>query len=109
MNEMIKFTKGPWKISPLIPNQGGRLISALEGTNNFFYVCDVHSVQDWKKSRTDIIEDKEKTMANADLIAASPDLYEALYLLVSRATASEEKMSCFIKAKKALAKARGES
>lgn len=92
-----KFTKGPWFIdSKLIV--GPRIDS--DGQDNGFIseVCDASLSIGNKK-------------ANANLIAAAPDLYEALQRLVnvtSEIAPDVQGANVFTDARAALAKARGE-
>ena len=86
---MSKHTLGQWKLHDMESN-------IIVG-NDHITIADVNA-----RNKT-----QEENQANAQLIAAAPDLLEACKDLVSRATMSEETMSIFIKAKQAIKKAEG--
>ena len=87
-----KFTPGPWEMA--YQDQHGQLI--VRGKHIEVATCWHHSVGAIEK----------EMHANAHLIAAAPELYEALEYVM---TAHGEQLSdAFEKAQAALAKARGE-
>lgn len=60
-----KFTPGPWRYSKALPN----LIECREGRKQYLYtVCQLGEGSGWSKNKE----------ANAALIAAAPEMYEAL-------------------------------
>jgi len=89
---MTKWTKGPWVISKhcstLVLNEDGRSIATTGGY----------------QSNTEITLHENE--ANAHLIAAAPDMYEALKEILS---GYDVPNSACVSAHKALAKADGES
>ena len=97
----IKFTPGPW----LIAGESATFVYALgpEGTNVFW--CDVQAAGRERASRDELI-------ANAHLIAAAPELYEALESArtwVDECGAQAGLQAILDEIDAALAKARGES
>jgi hypothetical protein len=106
----LKTTPGPWVIQT--PEQIGYKPSIGTSTNladpNYCTVCDVRGPGiEYKTPSTE-------GEANAHLIAAAPEMYEALQLLYIDALAdlrmeeSEIKGGTLLLAKTALSKARGE-
>lgn len=93
------FTKGPWMIAP----ESGTFVYALgpQGTNVFW--CDVQAAGKERAS-------SKECAANTHLIAAAPELYEALEQAVTSMLDSGHSGSSVVvkSAKAALAKARGE-
>jgi len=86
----IKWTKGPWVFDEhdnLIADGGNLKVRGISIPNGYA---------------------KEETTANMHLIAAAPDLYEALDTLASTLDSSGMKLIT-VDAHAALAKARGES
>ncbi|MDH0368005.1 hypothetical protein [Brucella anthropi] len=101
------FTPGPWKTS------NGTDIFPVADTEGWFYIadCDPSNVP---LSREDDGMIYAQAKANARLIAAAPDLYEALFRLsVDCKLAGLEEQAgfdCWLKmADEVLAKARGEA
>jgi hypothetical protein len=63
----MKHTKGPWYVSPEIKT--GIYADTEDGT---VYVCDMPEFVDW-----------ETRLANAKLIAAAPEMLEALEYIIA--------------------------
>ena len=88
-----KWTKGPWHVE----------VGTEDGDWGDIYVCHKGTVC----PETTVVNFGDPTIedaANAHLIAAAPEMYEAL-----RAVDAWENPSCFEKVRAALKKARGES
>lgn len=81
----MSYTPGPWKVDRPYIRGAGRVIASLE-------------------SGHDEVEDA----ANAQLIAAAPELYEALENLMDFLFHGKKDRQMILKASAALAKARGE-
>jgi hypothetical protein len=88
-----EFTPGPWKIVE------DRVPSSLEVFGGTTAICEC-----WRRANP------ETETANAHLIAAAPDMYEALEKLRDRyvQVIGNEGIECYV-ANAALAKARGEA
>lgn len=100
MSSEAKFTKGPW--------------SAESPYSTMFMIVDgqqqaIAEIQCGTDEHSDYVAD-EKEQANAHLIAAAPELYAALCdtMLILEANGVRFGESAQAKARKALAKARGE-
>jgi len=120
--ENAKFTKGPWKSGVLVDDDGVKMSPQAIGE----YVIELikHGRSDWfslvvgEKSdgkRYDIchVGNGGDSLHNAHLIAASPELYKALQLLIDYSPQNpyemeEEEEKLWLMADKALKKARGE-
>lgn len=106
-----KFSPGPWHIGPYYLDDAGHREIAIQAANGRGGVCTPASVV----LQFPHIEGMQE--ANAHLIAAAPDLYEALEALVETAVAEvNEKggaggshLARLTDARAALSKARGES
>lgn len=88
----MEYTKGEWKIKPI----GG-------GITPFIYEI---------RGNSEEFIGRAKTLANAHLIAAAPDMYEALQTLSEQLTGanisfSQDMFDAKRNARKALAKAEG--
>lgn len=71
-----KHTPGPWTVGTMVNNDGGVSIVSDEDR-----VCSVDAIGDFPRGKGWKHEDAERD-ANARLIAAAPDLLEALRYLV---------------------------
>ena len=94
-----KWTPGPWITSG--PTQGksaGQWTEVLTDTDDVCDVVEICTLPPWEI-------DLEEKNANAQLIAAAPDLYEALSLILDLGIAMPGPL--FNKSIRALAKARG--
>ena len=93
------FTKGPWRMVSRIPGSN-QIVGVVSGD---VLVCKLST------------RPREQSMRDACLIAAAPDLYEALYRALlwiawpSEETSKRTKQSVMDQAHAALAKARGEA
>jgi len=96
-----KFTQGPWSFE-YDGNSMFLEIDAYRG-DDVFTVCEIETWIDEP--------DNSEVLANANLIAAAPDLYDALEKLMSWQVThvNEWHNSAYDNAVRALAKARGES
>lgn len=94
MTTETKHTPGPWHVVE------GRLPGSLEIFSNKTAVAEL-----WRRA------DVQKEMANASLIAAAPELLEALSLIVESADKNQAAIidAFLVAAKKAIAKATGET
>ena len=81
----MSHTPGPWKVDRPYIRGAGRAIASLESWHN--------EVED---------------AANAHLIAAAPELYEALENLIDFLFHGKKNCQAILRAKAALAKARGD-
>jgi hypothetical protein len=104
---MTKFTKGPWEYDTCLADHGNKstpIYSEADGADADLYepVCII--------PHDDITEaGYEQVKANAHLIAAAPDLYEALYKMSQYPDVRQYVGSVIHDiALNALAKARGE-
>lgn len=88
-----KFTPGPWMVSDEVHGKG-------EGIVHIKAKYEEIAVS-WRNA---INGDYDEFLANAHLIAAAPDLYEALSLLLSQI---DPWLAGYQEAEQALAKARG--
>lgn len=78
---MAKHTKEPWEIgTPNIPHPDEAVGKTVGIVAEHFTVADVY----------DDFEDPEQAKANARLIAAAPDLLEALRMVLDRWTFSND-------------------
>lgn len=92
-----KFTKGPWRVYWMRPNIKGEPYQIIGAGGE--------RITRWGA----FIKPSQPTaVANAHLIAASPDLYEALVVCREAIVNQEGFGSAWPKIKAALAKARGE-
>lgn len=105
-----KWTSGPW----VVEECGGAEHDKSRFENGAYQVfsndCNYHAVADCSCNHT--CRDEGECMANANLIAAAPELYEALEDLFKEITADEYKSSLrpeLAQAARALSKARGEA
>ena len=105
----VKFTPGPWVIDPCTRPAEVCTIHHTSHENGFVYVRG--ELGYWGA-------DKEENMANAHLIAAAPDMYEALNKIINRlqmdiddgSRPDEWSMKALVKyAKEAQPKAKGET
>lgn len=114
MNEK-KWTQGEWSIphfaSPEADCQCGYVLS----DRHMGAICTVHCSGDGDWMVTGDNPGFEEAVANAHLIAAAPDLYEALVkcltqleILVPERGRVHDELMALLDAKAALAKARGE-
>lgn len=102
---MTKFTKGPW----VQKNDSDEDVVWVEDSIGQ-YICDLYHIADKK------VFTKENAIANSHLIAAAPDLYEALELANKVLIECSQFLDCMDletdmalrKNDMALAKARGE-
>lgn len=91
---MSKHTKAPWKVV----ENGDRMAGVMSGNNWVTY-----------KAGQDRMT-TEELEANANLIAAAPDLLEALAWMVEHCEPRlDHAPDCIRSAKRAISKARGES
>jgi hypothetical protein len=90
----LKATPGPWK---RVLNKFGESVLVQPATDRTLFLLDDGETTDW---------DADETEANARLIAAAPELYEALQEAV---VYSEAEFPWTVRARAALAKARGEA
>lgn len=99
-----KWTKGPWMVQP--PEHGYDNVSLEGGLGGIFAadecICEFGADDTYYNSCG-----QYPSPANANLIAAAPDLYEALENLLY-AMRLEHPYTTYPEAEKALAKARGE-
>lgn len=104
---MSGFTKGPWMVCDKIHGHGKGIVHIRCGYNEIGTMFD-----------SGILGDYEEFIANTNLIAAAPELYEALKYMVDmheeydlsngEVKLSEDQDECIKLAYKALKKARGE-
>ncbi|AUR88462.1 hypothetical protein NVP1113A_61 [Vibrio phage 1.113.A._10N.286.51.E7] len=86
-----KFTDGPWCIKEI---EGDKEYIRVRGTRlgKKFKIANVidlktnHDESNWRKA------DRAESLANAHLIAASPDMYKALVLMIRYANMLEEQL-----------------
>lgn len=98
-----KFTPGPWAEC----KDGNCSCGYVFGAGGEVYVAKLLTLDD----EVDPVAAFEQLTANAHLIAAAPELYEALAAMVARYASTdawEVPMDCDVAARAALAKARGE-
>lgn len=81
----MSYTPGPWRVERPYIRGAGRVIASLESGR-----------------------DKAEDAANAHLIAAAPELYEALVNLMDFLFHGKKDRQMILRARAALAKARGE-
>lgn len=99
---MSKHTPGPWKVTGSA--SGGISVDAKDPADNRgFELCEVWGVD----CDRDALKDG-RAKANANLIAAAPDLLEACEMAVIDAVA-DDMDPWFAKIKAAIARAKGES
>lgn len=103
----MKHTPGPWSVGK--PNKAKQRIDI----DAMVFDPDLKHTQWTGLARVYGCEDQpatgmQKAWANARLIAAAPDLYEALELMLDYYGSHTAKVECQILARAALAKARGE-
>ena len=88
---MSDYTKGPWKVEEIEDNGGAFLVNCVTprmsggaATNGNSWVGTVWTPKTGKKysagHRTRTLHDYREAEANARLISAAPDMYEALKL-----------------------------
>jgi len=100
---MSKFTPGPWEFEPTENNRTGDIFTPWEKRN------------DGVRQRSSVarVFMSSQTNANGNLIAAAPDMYEALELVISYLGLPEDFLEgeeiLYFTVTKALIKARGES
>lgn len=99
-----KFTKGPWAVygSKGPDNTGGYDCAIVDVDNNIIAETFGHV----GRIGDDI--QKRPALENANLIAAAPELYEALENLMKMVPVQERDHPAYSQARKILAKARGE-
>ena len=90
MNEIKGYTPGPWKVEEF--RKGSYLVTARNAGT----------------AREGIVAQHVPGIANARLIAAAPELYEALENLIDFLFHGKKDRQMILRAKAALAKARGE-
>jgi hypothetical protein len=95
MSDQRKWTAGPWLAEWVVDGQSTRAINAPVGDIAFLV---------WRES-------DDQLRANASVMAAAPDLYEALYELLAEIAATEASTGVSIyscdRARSALSKAEG--
>jgi len=108
-----KFTPGPWKI--VKEGHEGEIISIRDKHRNWIGECNYALVGDESMYGHPIITERE-ALANARLIAAAPEMYEALEKImeIELAIAQEypvyaDDSTIYAIAENAIRKARGES
>lgn len=74
-----KFTPGPWSFAPAVP-----------GAKRSFYISGNHAAHNREVDIATVEGGYYSCEANAALIAAAPDLYEALRALVDDLSANDE-------------------
>jgi len=105
MSNEAKFTKGPWQ---MMPEECGKDYIRIRGTvlGGRYKVANVITPMYPGADDRELAE----TRANAAMIAAAPDLYEALEKMIARFTIlTNDDYIYRANAVAALAKARGES
>jgi len=97
-----KFTPGPWEVRLDDSTFGPKLEIHQEGAENRVPICERDL------GFNDDVDEESK--ANAHLIAAAPEMYEAIegLLNVISETRGEDARQAVIKANEVLAKARGD-
>lgn len=93
---MTGFTKGPWRVDDSVHGKEGGIVHIK--SDGYSEMCTM-----WAFA----LENEDEFLANANLIAASPDLYEVLQEAVESNIAVENP-DWWGRVFKALAKARGE-
>lgn len=108
---MSEYTKGPWKVGY---NDGSGKFGKYQGTYQSFVTVDNHLLATvWHHDDTDYPKDHPIMIAqdNAHLIAAAPELYEALKALFNDVVSAEiydlDEQALLVAASEALAKADG--
>lgn len=101
-----KWTPGPWAVRE--DAFGVQVYPTRDGPPDFGEWASLATIEDCYD------EEEQETAANAHLIAAAPDMYEALYRLVTdckiAGLEAQAGFDCWISmADEALAKARGET
>lgn len=98
-----KFTPGPWRVidshdGPYVRSKGGLIAGGVRTSH-------------WPGQDERYLAELEERVANARLISAAPDLYEALKAIMDDVEPTEFALSSHIRdaARSALAKARGET
>ena len=115
-----KFTPGPWKIDMGFGDWGMPITHTVFVCDQIYAekhteICSIYSAQPYCMGEQQRVRDKYQTdKANAHLIAAAPELYEALEAIIARWDAPlwkdiEPTAVCIGKGRAALAKARGEA
>lgn len=109
-----KHTPGPWHCDDVHPDSGSIMIGSAKD-----WVCVMcHKPDDYAAERGDDEENERQTLSNARLIAAAPELLEALKNLVAAYDSAihdeydgTEMLSCLLgeadSARAAIAKAEG--
>ncbi len=96
----LKWTPGPWSIS-----EDAWLVNGIDSRERFkgSPSLDIYDAEEWP------LELMDEAKANAHLISAAPELYDALFDLVEKIKAQQSEHKPFLRAAEgALAKARGE-
>lgn len=93
-----KFTPGPWAIN-----------TGAAEDNVYVYVEEIESPHGMVAWAREPGQEMVTTHPDAHLIAAAPELYEALNAIVNRSVSGIHMNNLFAKGRAALAKARGEA
>lgn len=112
-DSLPKFTRGPWEYVASNEHHGPYITTAADGTYGDIADCYVMSMPSELSTRNGgpsrpVHHQHERADANARLMAAAPELYEACRYIVE-ARENGDETTAFIKARAALAKARGEA
>lgn len=94
---MTGFTKGPWRVDDSVHGEEGGIVHIK--SDGYSEMCTMFA---------SALENEDEFLANANLIAAAPDLYETLDRLVNWIWSEHGMTDRVNDAVKALAKARGE-
>jgi hypothetical protein len=98
-----KHTPGPWKVHPHGPVDNPLTQVGPSG----IAVCEVYPDRDWSTIRGVPFQKQERRDADARLIAAAPELLDALETIERAETLTRMELRDI--ARRALAKAKGES
>ncbi len=113
MNEKEKFTPGPWEVRDKMYGDI-RIIQVTSDLPPYFIAGVTHGFSQKIMTSNHLEINWEELRANADLLAASPEMYEFIKSLTSfggqilLATLGEDGMNIYNEALRVLAKARGE-
>ena len=102
----MSYTPGPWEVT-----ESANAIVVMGSNAQHVVIIPLFKEYAWSKEEWEglNLEEKNKvSIANARLIAAAPELYEALESLIDFLFHEKKNRQAILRAKAALAKARGD-